>query len=71
MRTDNISDNDRHLKELKEVTHLHRRGRKGWRLVLKNLTIIKSCSIYMRTNSEYAPTLYKEGRTWVRAETDP
>lgn len=40
-------------------------------IVLKNLTIIKSYSIYMRTNSEYAPTLYKEGRTWVRAEIDP
>lgn len=40
-------------------------------IVLKNLTIIKSYSIYMRTNSEYAPMLYKEGRTWVRAEADP
>lgn len=40
-------------------------------IVLKNLTIIKSYSIYMRTNSEYASKLYKEGRTWVRVETDP
>lgn len=40
-------------------------------IVLKNLTIIKSCSIYKRTNSEYAPMLYKEERTWIRAETDP
>lgn len=29
------------------------------------MVIIKSYSIYMRTFSEYASKLYKEGRTWA------
>lgn len=52
------------MKELKEVTRLHRRGHRRTAVIRRSAVVIKSYSIYMRTFSEYASKLYKEGRTW-------
>lgn len=37
------------MKELKEVTHLHRRGQKRMAIILKNLVIIKKLQ-YLQEN---------------------